>query len=64
MDFEDIKNKYLNQKFIILFIMIFIALYIFCSFINFLGQFPILLIITFLIAYYLQNYTLMTRILS
>jgi len=55
MNYEDIKNKYLNKKFIILFIIIFIILYIFCSFIKFLGQLPVLIILTFLIAYYVNN---------
>ena len=55
MNYEDIKNKYLNKKFIILFIIIFIILYIFCSFIKFLGQLPILIILTFFIVYYINN---------
>ena len=55
MNYEDIKNKYLNKKFMILFIIIFIILYIFCSFIKFLGQLPVLIILTFLIAYYVNN---------
>ena len=55
MNYEDIKNKYLNKKFIILFIIIFVILYIFCSFIKFLGQLPVLIILTFLIAYYANN---------
>ena len=55
MNYEDIKNKYFNKKFIILFIIIFLILYIFCSFIKFLGQLPILIILTFLIVYYVNN---------
>jgi fatty-acid desaturase len=55
MNYEDIKNKYFNKKFIILFIIIFIILYIFCSFIKFIGQIPILLLLTLLIVYYLNN---------
>jgi hypothetical protein len=55
MDFQSIKDKYLNKKFITFYIIVFIVLYIFCSFIKFLGQLPILLIITFFIAYYLSN---------
>jgi hypothetical protein len=54
MNYEDIKNKYFNKKFIILFIVIFFILYIFCSFIKFLGQLPILILITFLIVYYVN----------
>jgi hypothetical protein len=54
MNYEDIKNKYFNKKFIILFIVIFFILYIFCSFIKFLGQLPILILITFLVVYYVN----------
>jgi c-di-AMP phosphodiesterase-like protein len=55
MNYEDIKNKYFNKKFIILFIIIFFILYIFCSFIKFLGQLPVLIVLTFLISYYVNN---------
>lgn len=55
MNYQDIKDKYFNKKFIIFYIVIFIILYIFCSFVKFLGQLPVLIILTFLIAYYLNN---------
>ena len=55
MNYEELQNKYLNKKFIFLFISIFVVLYIFCSFIKFLGQLPVLIILTFLIAYYLNK---------
>lgn len=55
MNYQEIKNKYFNKQFIILYIILFFILYIFCSFIKFLGQLPILIIITFLIAYYLND---------
>jgi hypothetical protein len=55
MDTEQLKNKVLSQKFITIFILLFICLYIFCTFISFLGQLPILLIITFFITYYLTS---------
>jgi hypothetical protein len=55
MYYEEIKNKYFNKKFLIFYLIIFVILYIFCSFIKFLGQIPILIIITFIIAYYLNN---------
>jgi c-di-AMP phosphodiesterase-like protein len=55
MNYEDIKNKYFNKKFIILYIVVFIILYIFCSFIKFLGQIPILILLTFFIVYYINN---------
>jgi hypothetical protein len=55
MDFQDLQKKYLNKKFIIVYIIIFIMLYLLISFIRFLGQRPILLIVTFFITYYFQN---------
>jgi uncharacterized membrane protein len=55
MNYQDIKDKYFNKQFIIFYIVIFIILYIFCSFIKFLGQLPVLIILTFLIAYYLNS---------
>jgi hypothetical protein len=55
MNYEEIKNKYYNKKFIILYIIIFVILYLICSFVKFLGQLPILIFITFAIAYYLNN---------
>lgn len=55
MDFQDLQKKYLNKKFIIVYIIIFIMLYLLISFIRFLGQIPILLIVTFFITYYFQN---------
>jgi len=53
MNYEEMKTKYFNKKFLILYFMIFIILYIVCSFIKFIGQLPILIIITFLITYYI-----------
>ena len=55
MDFQTIKNTYFNNKFITLYIIIFIILFVFCSFIKFIGQIPVLIILTFLIAYYINN---------
>lgn len=55
MNYQDIKDKYFNKQFIIFYIVIFIILYIFCSFIKFMGQLPVLIILTFLIAYYLNK---------
>jgi len=55
MNYQDIKDKYFNKQFIIFYIVIFIILYIFCSFIKFLGQLPVLIILTFLITYYLNK---------
>ena len=55
MNNDDIKNKYLNKKFIFYYVITFIILYMFCSLIKFIGQIPILIVITFFIAYYLEN---------
>ena len=52
MDYKEIKELFMNKNFIMLFIFVFILLYIFVSFIKFLGQIPILLIITFIVTYY------------
>ena len=51
MNYDEINTKFLNKTFIISFIAIFIMLYIFVSFIKFLGQMPILLLISFGITY-------------
>ena len=55
MDFNDFQTKFLNSKFITIYVIIFVLLYIFCSFISFLGRFPILVLITFGITYYLTS---------
>ena len=55
MNFQNIKDTYFNNKFITLYIVIFIILFVFCSFIKFIGQIPVLIILTFLIAYYINN---------
>jgi hypothetical protein len=55
MNLEEIKKNYFNKKFLILYIVIFIVLYLFCSFIKFLGQLPVLIIFTLIITYYIYN---------
>ena len=55
MDYDTIKNKFFNKKFIFIYVIIFLMLSIFCGFIKFLGQWPVLLVITFLISYYVYN---------
>jgi hypothetical protein len=55
MNFEEIKNNYFNKKFLILYLVIFTILYIFCSFIKFLGQLPVLIVLTLIITYYSYN---------
>lgn len=55
MKFEDFQEKYLTTKFITLYIITFIILFMFCSLIKFIGQLPILIIVTFFVAYYINN---------
>jgi hypothetical protein len=64
MNYQEFQNKYLNKKFIFLFMTIFIVLYIFCSFIKFVGQLPILFILTFFIVYYIVYYNSSKEILE
>lgn len=51
MNYDEININFLNKTFIIFFIVIFMALYIFVSFIKFLGQLPILVLISYGITY-------------
>jgi hypothetical protein len=55
MKFEDFQEKYLTTKFITLYIITFIILFMFCSLIKFIGQLPILIVVTFFVAYYINN---------
>lgn len=52
---EELKKEMTTNKFITTFIVIFIILYIFVSFIKFLGNLPILIIITIIITYYINK---------
>ena len=54
-EYEQLKDKYFNKKFIIQYVFIFLALNIFCSFVQFLGNPIVLLILTFGITAYLQK---------
>ena len=55
MNLQDMKDKYFNKQFIIFYLIVFFILYVLCSFIKFIGQLPILRVITFFITYYLNN---------
>ena len=55
MNLDDMKTKYLNKQFLTYYAIIFVLLYVFFSFIRFLGQLPILLIITFFVTYYITD---------
>jgi len=51
----DLQEKLLSKNFIITFLAIFIILYVAISLIKFIGNIPILLIVSFLITYYVQR---------
>jgi c-di-AMP phosphodiesterase-like protein len=55
MNLDDIKSKYLNKQFLTYYAIVFVLLYVFFSFIRFLGQLPVLLIITFFVTYYVTD---------
>ena len=48
-------KKYINQRSLIYFIVIFIMLFIVTSFVKFIGQIPILIIISLLLTYYFYS---------
>ena len=58
MNYKELKNIVLSSKFINNYIVIFIILYVFVSFIKFLGSLPVLIIITGLITYFMVHYRL------
>lgn len=55
MDSNEFQKRYVHKNFIVLFVMVFIFLSVFCSFIKFFSQWPVLIIVTFLICVFLQN---------
>ena len=55
MDYNNLLQKYYNKKFITTYIFIFIVLYLLTTFVKFLGQLPILLIITFILSIYMTK---------
>lgn len=55
MNLDDLKTKYLNKQFLTYYAIVFFFLYVFFSLIRFLGQLPILLIITFFVTYYITD---------
>lgn len=52
MNYNDLMQKYYNKKFITTYVIIFVVLYLLTTFVKFLGQLPILLIITFILSIY------------
>ena len=55
MNYEELKKIILSNNFITTYIVIFIVLYIFVSFVKFLGSLPMLIIITGIITYFMVN---------
>ena len=46
IDLTYLKQKYFNTTFITIFVITFIFLFLFCSIINFIGRFPILILVS------------------
>ena len=55
MNYKELKNIVMSSKFINTYIVIFIVLFIFVSFIKFLGSLPILIVITGILTYFIIN---------
>ena len=55
INLEELKKEIYTSKFMTTFIVIFIILYIFVSFIKFLGNLPILIIICVIITFYVNK---------
>jgi hypothetical protein len=55
INLEELKKEITTSKFMTTFIVIFIILYIFVSFIKFLGNLPILIIICTVITFYINK---------
>ena len=56
MNYKELKNIVMSSKFINTYLVIFIILFIFVSFIKFLGSLPILIVITGLITYFVVHH--------
>ena len=63
MDIDKIKNEITSSHFFSTFITVFIILYIFTSLINFLGSYPMLIILSGIITYYI-NYKSKAKIIN
>ena len=55
INLEDLKKEVSDSKFITTFVIVFIILYIFVSFIKFLGNLPILIIICGIITHFINK---------
>lgn len=52
MDLEKLKKEVTSTKFVATYITVFIILFIFTSLIKFMGSFPMLVILSFILTYY------------
>jgi hypothetical protein len=65
MNYNDLMQKYYNKKFITTYIIIFVVLYLLTTFVKFLGQLPILLVITFILSiYFTKNSNILPPIIQ
>jgi hypothetical protein len=65
MNYNDLMQKYYNKKFITTYIIIFIVLYLLTTFVKFLGQLPILLLIAFILSiYFTKNSNILPPIMQ
>ena len=65
MNYNDLMQKYYNKKFITTYIIIFIVLYLLTTFVKFLGQLPILLVIAFILSiYFTKNSNILPPIMQ
>lgn len=55
MDIEELKKEAFSSKFITSFIIIFIILFVFTSLMQFIGSYPMLIIISFILTYYVNK---------
>ena len=56
MNYKELKKIVISNKFMNTYIVIFIVLFIFISFIKFLGSLPILIVITGLLTYFIIHH--------
>ena len=65
MNYNDLMQKYYNKKFITTYVIIFIVLYLLTTFVKFLGQLPILLVIAFILSiYFTKNSNILPPIMQ
>lgn len=55
MNIDKIKNEITSSNFLSTFITVFIILFVFTSLINFLGSYPMLIILSAIITYYINH---------